>query len=111
MNNSFIRTLSGVKGRLITIASGVIAGLVVRALAKFGFEPDLQTLNDITELAGIGVILGMEWAVIHLNAEGVKKIQQALPPEIKDDGVPGDKTVAAVEEMAAQVSENQNTPP
>jgi len=102
MNPSFLNVLSGFKGRLITIGSGLLAGLVVRALAKLGFSPDASTLNDITEFSGIATTLGIEWLVIHLNSQGVKKIQDALPPEVKSDGVPGPKTIAAVEKLADQ---------
>jgi hypothetical protein len=102
MKDSFLKALTGAKGRIITMVSGAVAAVIVRALVKMGWEPDPATLNDITEFSGVAVTLGLEWVVIHLSSEGVKKIQDALPPAVKSDGVPGPKTIAAVEKLAEQ---------
>lgn len=91
-----LKLLTDAKGRLVSLATGMVAGFVTRVAVEHGWTLDPADLNYIT--LGVAILTG--WAidsiVLHANANGVKQIQEALPPHVEADGVPGPVTIAAV---------------
>lgn len=102
MKNAVLKLLVDTKGRMITLATGIVAGFVTRFAVDHSWTMDPKDLDYIT----VAVTLFVGWAidslVIKIQTAGVKQIQDALPPSIISDGVAGPKTVAAVEKMADQ---------
>ena len=103
MKPLLVTWLSSARGRFISLAVGLVAGLTTKILTQWNLEisPDDSTL--IASLVTAIVGWGLDIVVIKLNSDGTKALQAPLPG-IKEDGVPGPATIAAVE-MAVAKSE------
>lgn len=104
MSQFLISTLSGAKGRLITIAVAVATGFATKIAADHGLE--LTEKNEMLLASSVGALVGwfIDSAVLWINTRGIQRIQDALPPDIKSDGHAGDKTVEAVQEAVEQAN-------
>lgn len=106
MKNLFLKLLSDSKGRFISLGTGAAVGFATKWFASknLSFDPEFEALMS----AGVGFAITyiIDSVVIILQSNGVKRIQDALPPNIASDGVAGPKTLAAVEKAV----ENQKTP-
>lgn len=111
MKDKLIQHLTGIQGRITTLAGGYVLAKIAEALAPHGWSLDPAIAELISLLIGLGVAYVIDNTVFWLNAKGVKEIQKALPDEVKVDGVPGEKTLEAVKEAVAVQNEVQNTPP
>lgn len=102
----FLKRLTEVKGRVISLASGLAVGALTKWFAdnNWSWDPEYELL--VSGAVAFAVTYIIDSVVILLQTEGVKQIQDALPPEVVSDGVAGPVTVAAVEKVVA----NQQTP-
>jgi hypothetical protein len=109
MNNAFkttfVKMLLDFRGRIVSAITGVIAGAAANVLAgKIELSPNDK--ETITLFAGFMAMWFFDSMVIHFQTEGVRDIQDALPPNVKSDGVPGDVTVAAVKRAVSDHQES-----
>lgn len=102
MKQFLMKTLTDKKGRIASFVVGLAVAFAVRSLAQHNITIDSDTLNEITLAVTAVVGWGIDAVVLHINASGVKQIQEALPSEIKVDGVAGQKTVEAVQDLTNQ---------
>lgn len=104
MSEFLISTLSGAKGRLITIAVAIAMGFATKIAADHGLE--LTEKNELLLSTSVGSLVGwfIDSAILWINTRGIQRIQESLPPEIKPDGYAGDKTVEAVQEAVEQAN-------
>lgn len=104
MSQFLISTLSGAKGRLITIVVAIATGFATKFAADHGLE--LSEKNELLLSTSVGSLVGwfIDSVVLWINTRGIQRIQNALPPDIKADGHAGDKTVEAVQEAVEQAN-------
>lgn len=104
MKEFLISTLSGAKGRLITIAVAIAMGFATKFAADHGLE--LSEKNELLLSTSVGSFAGwlIDSVILWINTKGIKRIQDALPPDIQSDGYAGDKTVEAVQEAVEQAN-------
>lgn len=101
MKTILVTWLSSAKGRFISLAVGLVIGLATTLLARFQLTLDPRDEALLTTLVTALVGWGLDMLVIKINSDGVKAIQAPLQG-IKEDGVPGAKTIAAVEDLASK---------
>ena len=97
MKNALLKALADGKGRLLSLTTGFVTAKILAWIASAGITLDPKDELYITGLAGLVIAYGIDALFIRLQTAGVKEIQDALPPSVKSDGVPGSKTIKAVE--------------
>ena len=105
MKQQLIQLLSGSKGRFVSLGVGAAIGSLSKLLSAYNFTIDPEIENFIAALIGLGITWVIDSAILYITQAGVKKIQAPLPG-IAEDGVPGPKTIAAVEKAVDQANEN-----
>lgn len=108
MNTSFknylLATLTAKSGRIASFVAGVMVAALVRFAAHHGLAIPPEILNEVTVATPFFVSWVIDFVVLHINAAGVKQIQETLQnaptvtQEVKVDGVPGASTQNAVNE-------------
>lgn len=97
MKTTLIKLLLDGRGRFVSLATGALVAAVTKALAGKNVTLDPEVENMIATITGLFVMWVIDSVVLKMQSDGVKQIQDALPPSVKSDGVPGEKTIAAVE--------------
>lgn len=111
MKSSLIKLLTGAKGRLVSVITGALVGVVTKLLTRNNATLDPEIENLVSTIASLAVMWAIDSLVLKLQSDGVRKIQDALPPSVVSDGVPGEKTVAAVEKAVSEAESNTKTTP
>lgn len=93
--NYLLTTLTAKKGRIASFVAGVVTTMLVR-----NFPIPTEIINEVTIALPFAVAWVIDFVVLQINANGVKEIQEALPPSIKVDGFAGEKTVEAVQNLS-----------
>lgn len=103
MKERLVQILSGSKGRLTTVVTAAVVGVLVNLFAKYNLPwgPDFE--NAVSAAAGLAVGWAIDNAILRINTAGIKQIQEALPAEVKVDGYAGAQTVEAVQEATGNV--------
>jgi hypothetical protein len=104
MKTQFIKLLLDAKGRINSLAVGAVVGGVTKFLADRNWTLDPTVEDLLSATVALTVMWAIDSLVLKLQADGVKQIQDALPPHVKSDGVPGDVTVAAVKRAASDAT-------
>lgn len=94
--------LSAARGRFITLAIASVVGVISALLARWNFTLDPEDTKLVAGFVTGFVGWGIDALIIKVNSDGVKQIQDALPPYVKSDGVPGEVTITAVENLASK---------
>lgn len=98
MKTTLIKLLLDGRGRVVSLATGTLVAAVTKALSTKQIHLDPEVENLIAAVAGLAVMWVIDSVVLKLQSDGVKHIQDILPESIVSDGVPGEKTIDAVEE-------------
>jgi uncharacterized membrane protein (Fun14 family) len=93
---AILKRLNDGSGRLVSLTQGAVIAAITNYLLKKNITLDPMVLDLVSLLVGGAVMWLVDSAVILIQTEGVKKIQDALPSNVVSDGVPGDVTVSAV---------------
>lgn len=96
MKTRLIKLLLDGKGRINSAVVGIVTGAATKILARYNLTLDPLAEDLLSASVGLFVMWAIDSIVLKLQADGVKRIQDALPPHVESDGVPGDVTVAAV---------------
>jgi len=93
--------LSSAKGRFISLAVGLVAGVTTTILTQWKLQLSPDDANLIASLVTAVVGWCLDIVVIKLNSDGVKAIQSPLPGVV-EDGVPGPLTINAVKDAVSK---------
>lgn len=101
MKISLIQFLTSKKGVFASALAAATVAMATRQLLKLNIPmtPEVENLISVIIFAGVGWLI--DRIVLRLNATGVEKIQDLLPPSVKSDGVPGEVTIEAVKEAVS----------
>lgn len=101
MKTILLQTLLSGKGRLVSLGTGAIVGAIAKTLSSWNLQIDPQVELTISALIALAVSYTIDSIVLHVNASGVKQIQEQIResvPELSVDGYAGPNTVQAVVE-------------
>lgn len=98
MKEFIISTLSGNKGRFVTVATAVSVGLVTRWFARNSWTLDENSELLLSTTVGSFTAWLIDSVILQINRTNIKEIQDALPPSVQSDGYAGPKTIEAVKD-------------
>ena len=101
MKNAILKFLVSRAGGILT---PIVAGLVGAGVAKLAaLDPQLAGMVDQTAIVGFciaGIMSGLNYLTNAVQTDGVKAIQSEIGAT--PDGVPGPRTQAKIQRIAAQ---------
>lgn len=101
MKTILLQILLSGKGRFVSLGTGAIVGGIVNILSRWNLPFDPEVELTISALIALAVSYTIDSIVLHINASGVKQIQEHVResvPELSVDGYAGPSTVQAVAE-------------
>ena len=93
------KIIYGHRARLKVMLTAGIVWLISWVVAKTGFNNGADWSAQIATFAAVAAGYVMEAIAAKVSAEGVKDIQRILPQPLKEDGLAGEQTIAAVTEV------------
>lgn len=105
MKTIAIKFLTGNGARIkVALTSGIV-WLITQAITRLGLDIGPDWSAQISVYAALSAAWLLESITAKISTDGIKKIQEILPPEVKVDGHAGPATTGALKQIVKEAGE------